>query len=66
MIDITSLTESDRGRQVVYQSRPNTPFEEGEITSWNDHYVFVRYKREGVLTLPANGSATPPDKPTFI
>jgi len=31
------------GSGVVYQSRPGAPLEDGEITSVNDTYVFVRY-----------------------
>lgn len=37
-------TADDIGRRVVYRSQyqPELP-EEGTITSFNDHYVFVRY-----------------------
>jgi len=37
-------TVKDVGRKVVYQARhPNAEREEGVITSFNDHSVFVRY-----------------------
>ena len=37
-------TEADIGRGVVYQaSYPNAPREDGIITSFNEHVVFVRY-----------------------
>ena len=46
MLDIYSLTSSDKGSSVVY-----TPFEGcdeglleyGHITSWNDKFIFVDY-----------------------
>ena len=36
------VTENDVGRTVVY--KPEREKEEGVITSYNDSYVFVRYK----------------------
>lgn len=41
MIALTTLTESDNGREVCYKS--HGALEYGRITSWNDYYVFVRY-----------------------
>jgi hypothetical protein len=49
-IDIATLTPSDVGRGVVYYRRVVVYFprhdqgEDGIITSWNDTYVFVRYR----------------------
>lgn len=36
-------TERDIGRAVVYRTAPMFEVEEGVITSFNDHCVFVRY-----------------------
>ncbi len=39
-------TQNDIGRKVIYRERgdfPGRKVEEGVITSFNDHYVFVRY-----------------------
>ena len=36
-------TEKDIGRQVIYQGGHPDDREEGVITSFNDHSVFVRY-----------------------
>lgn len=45
MIDLASLTKSDVGRGVVYRpGHPWVPPEDGNISSWNDKYVFVRYR----------------------
>ena len=41
MIDITKLTEADKGRAVTYSSFRRREF--GRITSWNDKFIFVRY-----------------------
>ena len=43
MIYIGNLTEEDVGKKVIYQNVEMEPKEEGIITSWNDHYIFVRY-----------------------
>ena len=45
MIDPTELTESDKGRQVIYEVPEGTArrVEFGVISSWNDKYIFVRY-----------------------
>lgn len=38
--------QTDVGRGVIYQaSHPGAKLEPGVITSFNDHYVFVRYGR---------------------
>lgn len=36
-------TADDIGRKVVYQDRNGYKIEEGVITSFNDHCIFVRY-----------------------
>lgn len=37
-------TQDDIGRKVVYRARhPGAELQEGVITSFNDHCVFVRY-----------------------
>ncbi len=39
--------EKDVGRGVIYQaSHPGAPREDGVITSFNDHTVFVRYSTQ--------------------
>ena len=45
MIDPSQLTEEDIGRNVVYTA--NHYFEIGQLTSWNDTYVFVRFNGPG-------------------
>lgn len=41
MIDISTLTEADKGREVAYDSIAKTEY--GRITSWNKRFIFVRY-----------------------
>jgi hypothetical protein len=55
MIDLKSLTDSDRGRAVVFTPRVG-PHEDGVITSWNDKYIFVRYDgdKTSKATNPSN------------
>lgn len=61
MIDITKLTELDKGRKVVYKANHlGHKGEEGKITSWNDHYIFVDYYKTG------KGTATMPINLTFV
>lgn len=43
MIDPKMLTKDDIGRHVVY-SRDFCNTEHGTLSSWNDKYVFVRFK----------------------
>jgi hypothetical protein len=38
-------SQDDIGRAVVYM-RGDPPFDEGVITSFNDHFVFVRYGKD--------------------
>jgi hypothetical protein len=42
MIKIEKLSDEDKGRKVVYRGK-----EEGEITSWNEKYVFVKFRGPG-------------------
>lgn len=48
-------TEKDVGRAVVYTGNYGGPREDGVITSFNDKYVFVRYKTQHPSQ---NGKAT--------
>ena len=43
MIEIVKLTESDKGRNVIYH-REFCNKEVGKLTSWNDSFVFVQFK----------------------
>ena len=43
MIDINKLTDQDKDRGVIYH-RPYCDREVGKLSSWNDKYVFVRFK----------------------
>lgn len=56
MIEISKLTEADIGRSVTY--RRNSVRETGQLSSWNNHFVFVRF------TGP-NGEACIPEDVTF-
>lgn len=58
MININSLTEDDKGRKVVYH-REYCNREEGELSSWNDKYIFVKFKGP-------NGEACEPNDVSFI
>lgn len=53
MIDVTVLTEEDKGKSVQYTAMDMT-IECGIITSWNDYYVFVQFTK-GCIS-----QATPP------
>lgn len=46
MIDIAKLTEKDKGRNVIYH-REYCDQEVGRLSSWNDTYVFVRFRGPG-------------------
>lgn len=43
MIEINKLTQSDIGRNVIYH-REFCDREVGKLSSWNDKYIFVRFK----------------------
>ena len=56
MIDITKLTEEDKGRSVVYKDGVGK-MESGYITSWNDVNIFVDYGYScgrGIATTPSD------------
>lgn len=42
MIDPKTLTEADVGRNVTYREHCTVEF--GKLSSWNEKYVFVRFK----------------------
>ncbi len=43
MIKINELKESDKGRNVIYH-REYCEQEVGQLSSWNEKYIFVRFK----------------------
>ena len=43
MIDITKLTEEDKGRRIRYTSKGGDKVEIGRLKSWNDKYIFGVY-----------------------
>jgi len=52
MIDVNQLTEKDVGRNVIYDPAYVAPRllavrEVGQLTSWNDTFVFVRFNGPG-------------------
>lgn len=54
--NVINPTPKDIGRGVIYQARHRgAPLEVGVITSFNDHFVFVRYSHQHPT---ANGQAT--------
>lgn len=57
MIEIGKLTEKDIGRNVLYHREYCTP-ERGILTSWNKHFVFVRFKGP-------NGESCEPEDVSF-
>lgn len=44
MIDPKKLTEKDIGRKVIWKADNKHLRDEGVLTSWHDHYVFVKFK----------------------
>ncbi len=58
MIDISKLSESDKGRKVRYH-REFCKEEVGELSSWNGKYVFVRFKGP-------NGESCEPEDVSFL
>lgn len=57
MIDIKKLTVADIGRKVEYR-RDFCRDETGELTSWNEKVIFVRFKGPG-------GEACEPEDVSF-
>lgn len=54
MIDLGRLKKADLGRRVVYRDGWGA-VQEGELSSWNDRYVFVKFKGpDGVACEPRN------------
>lgn len=53
MIDISTLNEESKQREVVYRSFGKREY--GQITSWNDRFIFVRYH----LVIEDNGNRRP-------
>lgn len=49
-------TRADIGRRVIYTAIGKAP-EYGEITSFNDGYVFVRYDNKGDTSQPTSREA---------
>lgn len=43
MINPSTLTEADIGRNVTYH-REHCDVEHGKLSSWNERFVFVRFK----------------------
>jgi hypothetical protein len=58
MIEIKDLTFSDVGRLVVFQG-PLSRIEQGILTSWNDMFVFVKFRGP-------NGEACKPEYVEFV
>ena len=54
MIDPKKLTDKDIGRLVVWRDK-----DEGVLTSWNDLYVFVKFRGP-------NGEACYPQDVSFV
>ncbi len=42
MIDLTTLTEADKGRGVIFHHHHGAT-ERGVLSSWNNHYLFARF-----------------------
>lgn len=57
MIAIDKLTDADIGRNVIYH-REFCQSQVGKLSSWNEHYVFVRFKGP-------NGESCQPEDVSF-
>ena len=42
MIDLATLTETDKGRGVIFHHHHGAT-ERGVLSSWNDYYIFARF-----------------------
>jgi hypothetical protein len=53
MIEISKLSEKDKGREVVFNSH-GSKTEFGIISSWNERFIFVKYngRQQGQATRP--------------
>lgn len=58
MVDIEELTQSDVGRRLFYQ-RIGCENNHGTLSSWNEIYVFARFKGP-------NGVACRPEDVSFV
>ena len=58
MIQIDQLTAKDVGRKVIY-GRDDLPKQEGTLSSWNNTYIFVKFKGP-------NGEACQPADVSFV
>lgn len=69
MIQISELTEADKGREVRYTTHGGMEF--GRITSWNDTFIFVRYHTkvmkaitsDKMWTIPRTGTTSEATRP---
>jgi len=57
MINIKELKDSDKGRNIIY-NRQYCKEEIGKLSSWNEYYVFVRFKGP-------NGESCEPEDVSF-
>ena len=66
MISIADLKESDKDRQVRYQTFGRIEY--GRITSWNDLFVFVRYHTivENSTSRPRTGTTSEATSPESL
>jgi len=62
MIEISKLTDDDKGRSVEYN--PGYRIEHGIISSWNEVYIFVRYVLPGG-NVNTTAAATKPEDLRF-
>jgi len=56
MVDIKSLSATDKGRAVIYTDGTGQ-LEQGHITSWNKKFIFVDYGKScgrGTATTPSD------------
>ena len=66
MINISTLSEKDVGRKVVYH-REHCRREEGELSSWNEKFVFVKFRGPtGEACEPADVSFSFPVDMTLV
>jgi hypothetical protein len=56
LIDLSTLTPTDRNRAVRYRDDRLDYTARGVVTSWNERVVFVRYYTMGVLGYTAQAT----------
>lgn len=61
MINIQTLNDKHKGREVVYSDRRKRQIEFGKITSWNNTFIFVDYGASN-----GRGIATRPEDLKFV